>query len=589
VATDSDGRILDGSVTIPAGANEADVIVYPLEDHTPRWTETVDITLTGGSSDYAIDDDNSAAGCYVVNDDLYAWLDNGSDNEILDGSSNGETSLVPLVLDLPSEERDGAEIVLTDNAASEADVYTTADPGPGDQPILGDVDGTYISSVTWTVGVSGAAPLGETTFHVGGTNGSASLNDISFEVNDDDSRCGPDGTDTDPVAPQDEEEGDVYATTTVSGSGNGATGISVEIFSLNDPNPDEPAGDVAGVQRDWLVGQMVDLEVSVLGPYAIESVGDVQWSIDGSTSPDTNVLYDYSDNNQTATQTPLYAIAPNADGTGMREPEVKFFWVTSGSSEDAVHTVSVQVKTFGLWNDGPLSTVSTEFDVFEPTASLEVTGQSSTSAPFINAADRKWTIGLGTVGMPGGPAASGGIEETGSVQLPDDFTSDDPGQWKFVQLVTPQETETIARDIQSRNFHNSLNGQTILDGDPVGIFVGYNGPATIATGSTAVTMTDSPTFLLQISANVYMSQVNTDDTFEDYLMFQPPSGADKSAWVPVEYQDWYWSIDVSGTGVGAYITNSARGPDPGDPFAVGSIGAEPLWTKSVKDIKWVPS
>jgi len=65
----------------------------------------VDLTLSS-SDNYAVDDDNSAAGCYVVNDDLYAWLDNGSDNDIFEGGTPADGgTIVPLVVDLPAETR----------------------------------------------------------------------------------------------------------------------------------------------------------------------------------------------------------------------------------------------------------------------------------------------------------------------------------------------------------------------------------------------------------------------------------------------------------------------------------------------------
>ena len=88
VVTDGDGKILDGSVTLPAGSDSQEILVYPqLEDHTPRWTETVDIDLTTGDG-YTVEPTASAAGCYVTNhDDLYAWLDNGSDNDVFEGGS----------------------------------------------------------------------------------------------------------------------------------------------------------------------------------------------------------------------------------------------------------------------------------------------------------------------------------------------------------------------------------------------------------------------------------------------------------------------------------------------------------------------
>jgi hypothetical protein len=154
VSDSTTGQILTGSVTIPAGLTSRAIQITPLENGTPRWTQTVDMTLSD-SSDYNPGSTTTGV-VYIVNDDLSLYLGNGSNNIILDGSSDRTQDPVALTLNFPTEERDGATVTLVDNAPTEADVWL-ASPSEGDSPVLGKVNGTYVSSYTWTEG-SGSMP-----------------------------------------------------------------------------------------------------------------------------------------------------------------------------------------------------------------------------------------------------------------------------------------------------------------------------------------------------------------------------------------------------------------------------------------------
>lgn len=580
----ADGRINGGNVTMGVGESVATIDVYPLEDHTPRWTEALDITLgaSGGAEPYTVNPTASAAGCYIESDDLYAWLDDGSDNDVFEGGDPSDGgSLVPLTLELPEEERDGAVITLIDNNPYEADVYPTSDPGPGATPILGDVDGTYVSTVAWTYGVDDDAPSGKTTFGVEAISGSSSLNDFSFEIQDSDAGCGPGGTNKNPTVPQNANGDPVHATTTVSAPSNGATGVTVEIVSLNDPNPDDISGVVTDETRNWLVGQVVDLEVGVQSPFPSTPLG-VRWHIDGGAGD--NVLYDYSDNANAASETHLLF---DNGGTGLNDQRIKFFWVAADSLGDAsaTHTVSVTVVPQSLYPSGFTNPVSTSFDVFEPPSSMVIAQQGATSPGFQEAGSQQWWVALGSPGMGIVPPRPG-IKLTASVQSAGEVT-DLGGQWKFIQLATinGSRTETNANG-QFATKHLSASGLD-LD-DPYNIInqASYPGLAVFPTGDVSESMTDSPETALGQPGN-YVSAGTYSRAYTSFLMFLPPSGTDASKWVPLQFVTWEWNFSVS-------IPNDQRisfmeavvnNPAPVGPNAQGPIAAliEPTWSLRVQD------
>jgi len=600
VVTDENGMILDGTATIPAGSSAAELFVYPLEDHTPRWTETVDLTLSS-SDNYAVDDDNSAAGCYVVNDDLYAWLDNGSDNDIFEGGTPADGgTIVPLVVDLPAETRDGAVITLTDNAANEADVYTTADPGEGDTPILGDVDGTTVSEVTWTYGVDDDAPSGMTTLYVEGISGSASVNDISFEVNDSDANCGPDGTDTNPVAPQDEGGGDTYATTSVSGTGNRAADQMVELFSQNSPNAGDYTGLVGDQAQPWLVGQMVDLKALVVGP--VGTVGaNYQWNIPSSDS----VLYRWNVSQEQLSAAPVAlanlnvdSIDPGAPVTGKKQQEIQFFWVAAPSSNP--DTISVSVSGLSLTTDPS--------NVFSASAKFNVQAPSVTGG----------SIAVGTIGaIPGkslglfsgvnDPHGNGvGMTLKATVNVPEGFGQ---GAWNILQL--DQLTQTYGKDV---NVGGQLQLQTFktiypqtqpgLDGAwPISQqYVDSNDRSQLGdpfsgsgwtTSDTSHFWDDKPAIDAQHKG---WTGYTSNEAFTDYIMFLPPGTG--SQWVPLQMGTWGYHLGANTPnpnkpGVWTWVGGDPNvlGVNPFTSTTFSPATTEPSWNFVVDkdtDAQWTP-
>ncbi|HSZ55216.1 MAG TPA: hypothetical protein VK797_06115, partial [Tepidisphaeraceae bacterium] len=566
------GQILTGSVTFPAGSDFATILVTAREDNTPAWTDTLDLTLTSGA-DYTLAGPTTDE-TDIVNDDLGVTLGDGSGNIILDGSSDGTQNLVPLVLDYPPE-LDGASLTLSISNDTEADVWSTPTPGSSDTPILGDVNGTYVSSLTWAGGVNYPT---EQTFWVGGTGGSMNVGDLAFTLSGSDANAA-----TRPASP-----------TTESTVSNKASDIRVHIV-VEQPNDGITQGTfIEGKTEKWMVGQIVDIEATVYGPTGIITAPTISWNIPG------NVLFDYVGSLQSATAIPLspvnirFAAPFHFDTVGTQCAEVQFFWamnLNGGGTGDAPEAQSWPVSV----TVGPIAgrdfTASTTFTVEEPTSSLAVTKQGSTTlhtAPK----DLSKTVSLGDEDAQ--PFVNA-IEIRGNVQLPTDLTAFGAGTWEILQLVDPNETGSyINGSNQNIALHSPLNGMHLLDGsypypgylDPQGLPNIIENPI-FPTGS-ASTMVDLTGLPALQPARVYrpggilvkdvtLTQASADNIYEDYLMFKPPGA---SSWVPVVYEKWYWQVSVSLQAGNKYAYNgNPFGPSPDPPLSFGLI--EPEWTAAI--------
>lgn len=582
VVTDGDRHVLSGSVTFPAGADSALINVYPLEDHTPRWTETVDITLTPGDG-YTLGS-KSAAGCYVTSDDLYAWLDNGSNNDVFEGGSPSDGgTLIPLVLDVPEEQRNGAQITLTDNAPTEADVYTVSNPGPDDQPILGDVNGTPVSDYTWTEGSDDTAPHGEVTLWVEAISGSASLNDILFEVYGSDANCGDPGTGSDPTLPQQSAGEYTYATTTVSGPSNGATAVKLAIIEKNDPNGAGKQGtDISVGGNDiqtWLVGQMVDLEAEVEGPtgFAVPLYNYTWANPPGNTARAWTVTTG-GPSGGTASTIPLTnddGGAISGDRTGLGDQELAFYWVAkAGNGYYDDDAVSVTAS-----GDGQIFHSSTTFLLYAPTVSAA-------------------SINIGQAGLNSRGTAAGlisGFHFAGySLGMVAQATvSNAPGVFNFLQLDQLTQTE--------KNGITGVNRKSPYPADQPGLDVGwpiddsylrldrFNAVASVpgapsglngwSTGSVNHIFYDGPSTPLGL-----LTGFSSNEAFTDYIMYLPPGAW--SQWVPLDVGHWGYRLAADRKKVTddnwTFLNGGAPGPqaqygdDLADQFKPAS--AEPHWS-----------
>jgi len=429
----------------------------------------------------------------------------------------------------------------------------------------------FFAAYTWTQGTDDTAPHGETTFWVEGISGSASLNDISFEVNDSDANCGPDGTDADPVAPQDEYVGDTYATTTLSDASNPAADVSVSLLSLNAPN----AGDtgLANWQtQPWLIGQMVDLQASVVGPYET-GAAKYSWNVPSGD----NILYRWDAGVNTPVAIPLAnvnlslgdSLAGGGSVTGKKEQEIQFFWVSvPGTNPDEI---SLDVTGIG---PNPLQVYSawTRFNVAAPT----VTGATITLGnPSVNQATALAGV-ISGVYLPNNLTASGTIGEISQavVAVPPAFSN---GTYNFLQVVAAKDTRYDPQDPDYYFGHayGTVNTATGLDGswpfnnttDPYG---NANGWAT--NGGSPHYYTDAPNLPVN-----YATAFSQNEAFTQYLMFLAPGSG--SQWVPLDVGTWGFQLVGSRPTVRApwvITTRSSYGNEPAHQFA--PTITEPTWT-----------
>jgi len=549
---EADGKLDDAGqeITFPIGQAVETLYVYPLEDHTPRWTETVDITLAGasGDEDYTLasaspgSPPNTAAGVYVVNDDAYAWLDNGSDNDIFEGGlpADGGT-LVPLVLDLPEEVRNGAQITLTDNAPTEADVYTMSDPGEDDTPILGNVDGTTVSAVTWTIGVSDDAPSGLTTLYVKGISGSESFNDINFSVGDTDAGATPLTLPqySPPSPPSPPPPTPPAPATSVTAPTASATVITLTIDSDNNPNspPGTLQPDISGKTVNWLIGQMVDLQVHILGPTSLVHAATFNWDY-----PTGNVLRTY----QIHSTPPLRVPLSNDDGgawapwhSGLTQPVLDFIWVSTSAAPPSYDADTITVHAANVPGFPSLS-ASTTFDVYTPSSTVTV--DQGKAGVWVDSTG--WNNGLGPSG-----AVPGGIYWTASVATPSaaGFVSG-VGEFNFVQLVKQNRQYTTSG---GTTIHSNFPGVWVLDNqEPYRApnWDWFNAPgasAWLSDGGPHTTGDGPADGALPL--NGAWSRDVVQDSFETFLMYLPPGGSVSSNWVPLQMEPWGFATSASFT------------------------------------------
>jgi hypothetical protein len=585
IPTEADGRVIDSGepIVIPAGQHAQTLLITALEDHTPRWTETADYTLDAapGGSDYSLAPTWSVAGCYVTNDDLYAWLDNGSDNDVLMGDGGDYTqgtSLVPLVLDLPAEQRDGAVVTLVANAPTEANVWMNGGPGGGGQPILGNVNGTYVSSYTWTYGPGSNAPIGEATLQVEPTDGSASINDISFEVYDSDAGCGQPGTGSDPQLPQPVYGDETYATTSVSDPSNGATAIKLAIIEKNDPNGGRHQGvDVSSAPNNtqfWLVGQMVDLEAEVEGPsgFAVPFYS-YSWA-----SPPGNVARAWTvrsggPTGGTATTVPLSdddGGAISGAKTGLMDQELAFFWVTRGSGTNHdTYTVSVTAS-----GEGQQLQASTTFELWAPT----ISNDSSIDLGIPSVSSNQVYMGqFSGVRFKGSQV---GMLAQVKVTTPAMFGQ---GTVNILQLDQLTATNTSPVGPQKTWYPPTVPG---LDGswplsqknvDPFSPGAGW------ATGDVMHYYIDQPMWTV-----AGYTSYTSNESFTDYVMYLPPGPW--SQWVPLATGTWGYHLGATRKTIYRDWVWLPKGGTPGQ-FGDGQFHPptnEPTWNFVVNpNTQWV--
>jgi hypothetical protein len=350
------GQILTNSVTIPGYQVFSTIIVTPVEDDTPEWTNELTLSL-GTSSAYTLGP-SDVASTDIVNHDLSVRLSNGSGNLVLKGSAGGKSNIMPLYLNVPSGLENGATVTLKEygTTANRADVWTMPAPGASDQPILGNAGGTLVATKTWTVGTD-SIPA---TLWVGVYSGSGAFGDVIFQLSDSDA-----GTTPPPTHP-----------TQNTANSNAATAVYVQINMWNDPNGSgDWEKDIAGKTHNWLIGQVVDLVAVLIAPPAFAANVSYAWTVPGDVLRSINEAGDSS--HRTDVQLTADTGYTEAGGdhlgktdSGTARQEVIFFWqgTTADPGSDDTDMVSLTASFASR-----TCQASTTFDVYTPNVTATAT------------------------------------------------------------------------------------------------------------------------------------------------------------------------------------------------------------------------
>ena len=555
ILSDADtGQILTGTATIPAGESDEVVRVTALEDHTPRWTDPLEMTVAS-SSEYALSAGATTVETDIVNDDLTLYLGDGSGDQVLEASEDSSVSLTPLVFEYPTEDKDGCGITLSipDEDASLINVWATSSPSDTDVPILGDVSGTYVDSVTWTYGSGDDEPPTDHTFYVEAVNGGPSMTGLQFT-----------GVDTDPDP-----------STNTATTQPDPDPVAAEIIPLTDPN-------TTGLSYwndttwplTWLVGQEVNIGATLSGPPSIidHLPLSYQWSIpDGdnvleawSVGPNSTKEYSLSNDDGGS------PLGDTSVHTGLKQQILRFFWVSAPPS--GASTVSLTIS--GL-PSSETATTTVDFNVYEP-----VVSNTSLNVGRIGISRGVGIIGVFT-GVPS-PLRTGdsfGMMAGANVVLPNDYTgigsfSSAGSQWNFLQLVQYQSSKVEVGGLGDNNYYVSSdpNLYPLLDTAwPARQNISDDWTASMgwqAVGSSTHYLMDAPDFPVYAYSVAY----TTNKEFQDYIMFQP-SGP-MSQWVPLQKGAWAYALDAEG-GPNAWYFATKTGPTR-SPFA--PVMFEPVWT-----------
>jgi hypothetical protein len=500
------------------------------------------MTLTS-SSDYTLGSSTTAR-TDIINDDLSLYLNNGSDNIILDGSSDPGT----LTFNYPTEEKDGATLTLVDNDPSDANVYLTADPGPDDTPILGDVDGTLVSTYTVVEG-SGTMPR---MAYVIPTKGSDSIGQVSFSGTDDDSET--DNTD----------------------DSNGITPITVAIVPVTDPNGSGLSNwSSSSTPLPWLVGQMVNVDAEVDGPSGLVKDLPVtyQWTIPSGD----NVLELY--NSETGSSTTLGVT--NDDGgaashiegsgdtpvrTGLKQKRLEFFWVSAPATNP--DTISVKITGVGAGSGLIDDSASTKFHVYTPTV----------ISPSAKQGVVEFNIWKPYVGLYYGNGYPSGMNFDATVEVPT-IASLSQGSWQYVQTVTDYTHETRV----DANGHNPVGEHLPYPGGfGLDNTYPYDGPWDTGPDHHATADNPGNPLLSPGASNDILLNTSKNASWSMFIMFKPAGG--QSQWVPLEVDQWairFGAMRTGGSTTGAWIFDPSFG-DPNSAANKSNSGflptaSEPLW------------
>ena len=496
-ASGTNYEALSGTVTIDAGESGVFVPLKTLDDKVAGWTKAVKLDVQDGGGQYIVDPYAKTATDEITDSDLFIKLGDNSGNQVIQGSSDGLQNLVEAKLDFPKDAKSGATVTLSESSASHADLWASANPKPGDKPLLAAGDG----SIT--------LPIDKMPRHVwvGAIGASAAVGDFGLMLAD--AELGAADTGASSSAPEHPTSNE--ATT------KPASIVTPYLFPQNDPNG-KGGDDWNGVKQDWLIGQFVDLQAGLAGPWELISNPTFSWGgADGA-------LRDYQIGTDWAKIVPV----SGDDGgnvsqdlgnahTGTSLPRVAFFW-PSGSGEKKVSAnITAGGKTY---------MVSTTFNLLAPHATAMATIGIAGLEPFRNQqGDQTHFLGLFDAD---GPATTEGIMYNGIVTMPVSATITSQGQWGFSQQYSRRRRFTSGGVTKSLPHDGAygLDNQLWTDGGQNAFSTGPNIKRGYDTPSTSLSWTDQ--------------NVSFNDRAKTFVMFSPPGT--KSRWVALAVASWSFNV-----------------------------------------------
>ena len=513
----------------------APIAFVDLHDGTGPHREAV----TGGSSgtiDIAFDK-APAPGVYQPNLTLYdaagetgdnqcsfyldVWgvkIDQGEKNDVLIASPDGTQNLQQVTVLFPHPAGEALDLTLTSSNPTQNLLWDTSLPTAGTTvPVIGHSGSSY----TFSVGPDESS----VTFWDGATAGNTTADVLTYTV----------GGTTDTAAST-----TGFLTAMAAGSAtvpasqptsNPASQLEVKITSNNDPN----GGPKSDGSRDWLVGQMVDLTVTVIG---LDPNIDRHYS--WTVPPGSNVLREWN----TGTAVPL---TNDNGGTGRNLKEVKFFWVSTSTGQTAPESDVVTIKVNFA---GRSLAASTTFNVYTPESQVGSPVSHGSPGIYRDPADGLWHIGMQPLA-----GIRNGVQWTAEV----DDAPFPRGEFTFVQLVASDGflAQVNSSDLTKNDFFIRPYQQIwALDG-------------TFPYGDTKVDPFDAPDHLgwktalfphSHSAGDTPNSTIDSDRTrelgmnsrYHMYVMYKP-SGVG-SQWVPLLSENWGFHVSVYWLG-NAWTTN----------------------------------
>jgi hypothetical protein len=292
--------------------------------------------------------------------------------------------------------------------------------------------------------------------------------------------------------------------------------------------------------KEFMIGQSVAASINK-GGLPDFPTDTYSWNVDGGNPFD---YYYASDSN--GTYYPLFSLQDNAD--------------SSMSCYFAMYGTATLTCTMNLAGQSIVLTRSVSPQ--KPSATLAV----EIGSVHIDSTQMLLTNVLYDSGYVG-------ITWTGNIETPSAFDSgSDVGQWNWTQLTIPGRQEIVGGvtkkvALSSTSPVTPVYGVECLDNSyPYGAYNGGISTAIYDADGNPYSNIDSPGANFDSAA----SEMNNEDSFYDYLMYQPPGS---SVVVPLKAVDWYWKGNATQSGGVWSTSNESAEWSFGDDFP-----DHPVWT-----------